>query len=214
MARYILLIIMATDVWAMLSLGTSFVVTIFYDMAPEARVIAVVFTEAAAQAGNTYGAYPFPVEAAPKYLYILKIVAGTRFVTSMFYFCIQELLRRKGRSPIRPVLSRFYKSLTTEELQCWLEYSVNDGLLYLCLAAPLALYCRPRRPPLAAETCVSGLFGVGKVEKWFADISAVDPPLHGRTLIGSRESLVLLAVEWFLNHGIGFYKATRLWLGC
>ncbi|KAM7205464.1 MFS general substrate transporter [Naviculisporaceae sp. PSN 640] len=94
-ARYVLLIIMATGVWSMLPLGASFVATTFRDMPPEARAIAVACTGAAAQAGNIYGAYLFPAEAAPKYLFGFGTIAGTQFVAALLYFCIYYFLRQR-----------------------------------------------------------------------------------------------------------------------
>ncbi|KAM7223123.1 Major facilitator superfamily domain containing protein [Rhypophila decipiens] len=93
--RYALLIIMATGVWSTLPIGSSFAATTFRDMAPEARAIAVACTSAGSQVGNIYGAYLFPAEAGPKYLFGFGTIAGTQCLGSLVFFCIFILLRRR-----------------------------------------------------------------------------------------------------------------------
>ena len=92
---------MATGVWSTFPLGVSFVATTFRDMPPEARAVAAAFTALGSQAGNIYGAYLFPAEAAPKYLFGFGTIAGTQFVSSLLYLATFLLLRRLSgiRSP-------------------------------------------------------------------------------------------------------------------
>jgi len=94
-ARYVLLIVMATGVWSTLPLGASFAATTFRDMAPEARAVAIALTGVGSQAGNIYGAYLFPFEAAPKYLFGFGTIAGTQFVSSLLFLATFLLLRRR-----------------------------------------------------------------------------------------------------------------------
>ncbi|KAM7192184.1 Major facilitator superfamily domain containing protein [Rhypophila sp. PSN 637] len=92
--RYILLVIMGAGIWPTLPLGVSFAATTFRDMEPNARTIAFTFTGIGAQLGNVYGAYLFPAEAAPKYLFGFGAMAGTQLAASIVFLTAYLLLKR------------------------------------------------------------------------------------------------------------------------
>ena len=94
-ARYALLIIMATGVWTTLPVGVSFAATTFRDMEPEARAVAVSITGVGAHLGTFYGAYLFPAESAPKYIFGFATMAATQAVSSFAFFTLFLLLRRR-----------------------------------------------------------------------------------------------------------------------
>ncbi|KAK0652827.1 major facilitator superfamily domain-containing protein [Cercophora newfieldiana] len=93
--RYILFVFMATAIFSTIPLGAAFAASTLRDMPPEARAVAVGLTGIGAQLGNIYGAYLFPVEAAPKYLVGFGVMAGTQGVAAVLFLIAFILLRRR-----------------------------------------------------------------------------------------------------------------------
>jgi MFS family permease len=94
-ARYVLLIFMASGLWAANALGLSFASSTFADMEQETKGVALALVNALGNLAQIYGAYLFPKGDQPKYLLGFGVIAGMCGVGVMIYIAAHTLLRRK-----------------------------------------------------------------------------------------------------------------------
>lgn len=94
-ARYVLLIFMASGLWASNALGLSYASSTFGDMEQETKGVALALVNALGNLAQIYGAYLFPKDDAPKYLLGFGVIAGMCGVGVMIYISAHVLLRRK-----------------------------------------------------------------------------------------------------------------------
>jgi predicted MFS family arabinose efflux permease len=94
-ARYVLLIFMASGLWAANALGLSFASSTFADMEQETKGVALALVNALGNLAQIYGAYLFPKGDQPKYLLGFGVIAGMCGVGVMIYIAAHILLRRK-----------------------------------------------------------------------------------------------------------------------
>jgi len=94
-ARYILLVLMASALWAANGLAISYGSSTFAYMAPEVRAIALAFINAMGNLAQIYGSYLFPSSDAPKYLMGFGVIGGLCFTGVVSYLAIHFMLRRK-----------------------------------------------------------------------------------------------------------------------
>lgn len=98
-ARYALLVIMASGLWASNALSLAYASSTFSTMTPEVRAISLAFVNAMGNLAQIYGAYLFPSNDAPKYLMGFGVISGMCFTGVAAYLALQILLsRRKQQS--------------------------------------------------------------------------------------------------------------------
>ncbi|KXH31928.1 hypothetical protein CSIM01_02480 [Colletotrichum simmondsii] len=78
-ARYALLVIMASGLWASNGLALSYASVSFGSMPNETRAISLAFVNAMGNLAQIYGAYLFPSKDAPKYLMGFGVISGLCF---------------------------------------------------------------------------------------------------------------------------------------
>ncbi|QPC69314.1 hypothetical protein HYE68_000066 [Fusarium pseudograminearum] len=93
-ARYALLVIMASALWASNGLSLSYASTTFSAMPNETRAISLAFVNAMGNLAQIYGAYLFPVADKPKYLKGFGVISGLCFTGAVSYIALHILLRR------------------------------------------------------------------------------------------------------------------------
>ncbi|KAH7018198.1 putative vitamin H transporter [Microdochium trichocladiopsis] len=93
-ARYVLLVLMASALWAANGLAISYGSSTFGYMAPEVRAIALAFINAMGNLAQIYGSYLFPSSGAPKYLMGFGVISGLCFTGVVSYLTIHVVLRR------------------------------------------------------------------------------------------------------------------------
>ncbi|GAM83036.1 hypothetical protein ANO11243_010220 [Dothideomycetidae sp. 11243] len=94
-ARYALLVIMASGLWASNALSLAYASSTFAYMNPEVRAISLAFVNAMGNLAQIYGAYLFPSSEAPKYLKGFGVISGLTFTGVCSYLALQVLLRRR-----------------------------------------------------------------------------------------------------------------------
>ncbi|KAF6807552.1 vitamin H transporter [Colletotrichum plurivorum] len=94
-ARYALLVIMASGLWASNGLSLSYASVSFKDMPTEVRSISLAFVNAMGNLAQIYGAYLFPSSDAPKYLMGFGVISGLCFTGVASYIALHVLLRKK-----------------------------------------------------------------------------------------------------------------------
>ncbi|KAF4816677.1 MFS transporter prlL [Colletotrichum siamense] len=95
-ARYALLVIMASGLWASNGLALSYASVSFGDMANETRAISLAFVNAMGNLAQIYGAYLFPSSDAPKYLMGFGVISGLCFTGVASYVALHIFLRKKN----------------------------------------------------------------------------------------------------------------------
>lgn len=95
-ARYALLVIMASVLWASNGLALSYASVSFGDMANETRAISLAFVNAMGNLAQIYGAYLFPSSDAPKYLMGFGVISGLCFTGVASYVALHIFLRKKN----------------------------------------------------------------------------------------------------------------------
>lgn len=93
-ARYALLVIMASGLWASNGLALSYASVTFGEMPNEVRAICLALVNAMGNLAQIYGAYLFPSSDAPKYLMGFGVISGLCFTGVVSYLALQVLLRR------------------------------------------------------------------------------------------------------------------------
>jgi hypothetical protein len=93
-ARYGLLVIMASGLWAANGLALSYASSNFGAMPPEVKAISLAIVNAMGNLAQIYGAYLFPSDDAPKYLMGFGVISGLCFTGVASYLALHVLLRR------------------------------------------------------------------------------------------------------------------------
>ncbi|KAG8157186.1 hypothetical protein KVR01_012894 [Diaporthe batatas] len=94
-ARYALLVLMASALWASNALSLAYASTTFGSMNQEVRGISLAIVNAMGNLAQIYGAYLFPDDDAPKYLMGFGVISGLCFTGVVSYFILQLKLRRQ-----------------------------------------------------------------------------------------------------------------------
>jgi hypothetical protein len=93
-ARYALLVIMASGLWASNGLALSYASVTFGEMPNETRAISLAFVNAMGNLAQIYGAYLFPSNNAPKYLLGFGVISGLCFTGVVSYAALFVFLRK------------------------------------------------------------------------------------------------------------------------
>lgn len=93
-ARYALLVIMASGLWASNGLSLSYASVSFGNMENETKAISLAFVNAMGNLAQIYGAYLFPSEDEPKYLMGFGVISGMCFTGVASYFSLYYIFRR------------------------------------------------------------------------------------------------------------------------
>lgn len=93
-ARYALLIIMASALWASNGLALSYTSSTFSEAAAEVRAILLAFVNAMGNLAQIYGAYLFPSDDQPKYLMGFGVISGLCFTGVAAYVGLAVLLKK------------------------------------------------------------------------------------------------------------------------
>jgi hypothetical protein len=93
-ARYALLVIMASGLWASNGLALSYASVTFVAMPNETRAISLAFVNAMGNLAQIYGAYLFPTADAPKYLMGFGVISGLCLTGVASYLCLHVLLKK------------------------------------------------------------------------------------------------------------------------
>ncbi|KAI1362307.1 major facilitator superfamily domain-containing protein [Xylaria arbuscula] len=93
-ARYGLLVIIASGLWAANGLSLSYAASTFGDMPDEVRGISLAFVNAMGNLAQIYGAYLFPSSDAPKYILGFGVISGLCFTGVVAYLLLQIFLRK------------------------------------------------------------------------------------------------------------------------
>lgn len=78
-ARYVLLILIASGLWASNGLALSYAASTFGSMPQEVRGVALALVNALGNLAQIYGAYLFPTKDGPKYLMGFGVISGMCF---------------------------------------------------------------------------------------------------------------------------------------
>lgn len=99
-ARYALLVIMASGLWACNGLSLSYASISFGDMQKETKAVSLAFINAMGNLAQIYGAYLFPSDDEPKYIMGFGVISAMCFTGVVSYFALYYFLRRqeKGRA--------------------------------------------------------------------------------------------------------------------
>ncbi|KAL5353983.1 hypothetical protein ACLOAV_000068 [Pseudogymnoascus australis] len=93
-ARYVLLVFIASGLWACNALALSYSSSTFGSMPNETRAIALAIVNALGNLSQIYGSYLFPDEDAPKYLKGFGVISGMCLVGVIVYIGLHIKLRR------------------------------------------------------------------------------------------------------------------------
>lgn len=93
-ARYALLVIMASGLWASNGLALSYTSSSFSGASKEVRAITLAFVNAMGNLAQIYGAYLFPSKDAPKYLMGFGVISGLCFTGVLAYIALHIVLRK------------------------------------------------------------------------------------------------------------------------
>lgn len=96
-ARYALLVIMASGLWASNGLALSYASVTFSSMPNETKAVSLALVNAMGNLAQIYGAYLFPSGDAPKYLTGFGVISGMCLTGVAAYFSLHVLLRRVAR---------------------------------------------------------------------------------------------------------------------
>lgn len=94
-ARYALLVIMASGLWASNGLALSYASSSFSTMPNEIRGISLALVNALGNLAQIYGAYLFPSDDKPKYLMGFGVISGMCFTGVLSYAALHVLLRKR-----------------------------------------------------------------------------------------------------------------------
>lgn len=93
-ARYALLVIMASGLWASNGLSLSYASVSFGNMERETKAISLAFVNAMGNLAQIYGAYLFPSKDEPKYLMGFGVISGLCLSGIVSYFSLYYIFRR------------------------------------------------------------------------------------------------------------------------
>ena len=93
-ARYALLVVMASGLWASNGLALSYTSSTFSETPAEVRAILLAFVNAMGNLAQIYGAYLFPSNDAPKYLLGFGVISGLCFTGVLAYLALALLLKK------------------------------------------------------------------------------------------------------------------------
>ncbi|KAF3019327.1 hypothetical protein E8E14_009814 [Neopestalotiopsis sp. 37M] len=93
-ARYALLVIMASGLWASNGLSLAYASSTFSTMSAEVRGISLAFVNAMGNLAQIYGSYLFPSVDSPKYLMGFGVISGLCFTGVASYLALFVLLKR------------------------------------------------------------------------------------------------------------------------
>lgn len=93
-ARYALLVVMASGLWASNGLSLSYASVTFGDMPNETRAVSLALVNAMGNLAQIYGAYLFPDADEPKYLMGFGVISGMCFTGVVSYFSLYLLLKK------------------------------------------------------------------------------------------------------------------------
>lgn len=93
-ARYILLVFIASGLWACNALALSYSSSTFGSMPNETRAIALAIVNALGNLSQIYGSYLFPDEDAPKYIKGFGVISGMCLIGVIVYIGLHIKLRR------------------------------------------------------------------------------------------------------------------------
>ncbi|KAI4592637.1 hypothetical protein KJ359_010539 [Pestalotiopsis sp. 9143b] len=93
-ARYALLVVMASGLWASNGLSLAYASSTFSTMSAEVRGISLAFVNAMGNLAQIYGSYLFPSKDSPKYLMGFGVISGLCFTGVASYFALYIFLRR------------------------------------------------------------------------------------------------------------------------
>jgi MFS family permease len=94
-ARYVLLVIMASGLWVSNALSLSYASSTFGSMPNETRAISLAFVNAMGNLASIYGAYLFPSNEAPKYLMGFGVISGLCALSVVAYAGLHVFLKRR-----------------------------------------------------------------------------------------------------------------------
>jgi MFS family permease len=95
-ARYALLVIMASGIWASNALALSYASVTFVSMPNEVRGISLALVNAMGNLAQIYGAYLFPDSDKPRYIMGFGVISAMCFTGVVAYVAIFFILRRIG----------------------------------------------------------------------------------------------------------------------
>lgn len=93
-ARYALLVIMASGLWASNALSLAYASSTFGSMSHEVKGISLAIVNAMGNLAQIYGSYLFPSTDAPLYLMGFGVISGLCATGVTAYITLQILLRR------------------------------------------------------------------------------------------------------------------------
>ncbi|ETS84669.1 hypothetical protein PFICI_02694 [Pestalotiopsis fici W106-1] len=93
-ARYALLVIMASGLWASNGLSLAYASSTFSTMSAEVRGISLAFVNAMGNLAQIYGSYLFPSVDSPKYLMGFGVISGLCFTGVASYLALFIWLKR------------------------------------------------------------------------------------------------------------------------
>ena len=94
-ARYVLLVFLASGLWACNALSLSYASSTFGSMPNETRAVALAIVNALGNLSQIYGSYLFPSQDAPKYLKGFGVITGMCALGIVVYSCLHIKLRPK-----------------------------------------------------------------------------------------------------------------------
>ncbi|KAM3470563.1 hypothetical protein MY5147_006327 [Beauveria neobassiana] len=100
-ARYALLVIMASGLWASNGLALSYASVTFSSMPNEAKAVSLALVNAMGNLAQIYGAYLFPAEDAPKYLTGFGVISGLCLTGVLAYMALHLLFGRVTKRSAR-----------------------------------------------------------------------------------------------------------------
>ncbi|KAK7911517.1 hypothetical protein PG985_013998 [Apiospora marii] len=93
-ARYALLVIMASGLWASNGLSLAYASSTFTTMTAEVRGISLAFVNAMGNLAQIYGSYLFPSKDSPKYLMGFGVISGLCFTGVVSYLALYILIKK------------------------------------------------------------------------------------------------------------------------
>lgn len=93
-ARYVLLVIMASGLWATNALSLSYASSTFGVLPNETKAICLAFVNAMGNLAQIYGAYLFPSTDAPKYIMGFAVISSMCVLSVGVYAMLHVMLRR------------------------------------------------------------------------------------------------------------------------
>ncbi|KAK2757234.1 hypothetical protein FQN54_004748 [Arachnomyces sp. PD_36] len=96
-ARYVLLVLMASGLWATNAAALSYSSSSIGDMPPEVRGISLAVINGLANLAQIYGSYLFPSSDEPKYIRGFSAIAAMLFLGVATYILLHICVRRRNR---------------------------------------------------------------------------------------------------------------------